>query len=251
MCHFLITYRNFHRKCRDAIRPVNDIIFGSIITKFGKCSAYINLNTFRHTFTDFHIMLTAHIFLNIGSKIIPGNTNRVIRNDTAQRYYSNFRRATTYINNHVPFGCLDIDTDTDSSCHRLKYQINVPATRMFGRVTNGTQLNLRTTGRDTNHHTQRGGKQMSTGVDLLNKSAHHLLASIEVGNYTVTQRTDCAYIFVGFFMHQLCLFTHGNHLICTTIQSYHRRFVHYNLTIGNDDSVGSAKVHRNFLRKRE
>ncbi len=92
---------------------------------------------------------------------------------------------------------------------------------------------------------------MTTGIHLFDESAHHLFTSIEIGYYTVAKRTDGTYIFVGLFVHHLCLLTHGDHLISTTVQSHHRRFVYHNLTIGNDDGIGGSQVHRYFLCKRE
>ena len=82
--HFLIAYGYFHRKRRDTVRAMNDIIFGSILTQFGQGCAYINLDTFRHTLADLHVVLAAHVLLNIGSQIVTGNTDRVIGNNTAQ-----------------------------------------------------------------------------------------------------------------------------------------------------------------------
>lgn len=92
---------------------------------------------------------------------------------------------------------------------------------MLCRVTNSTKLNLRTTRRHSDNHTERRREQMTTGIHLFDKATHHLFTSIEISNYTVTERTDGTYIFVSFLMHHLCLLTHGNHLISTTVQSYH------------------------------
>ena len=84
MRHLLIAYGYLHRKCRNTIRTMNNIIFGSIFTQFGQCRTDINLDTFCHTFADLYIMLTAHVFLNISSQIITGNADRVIGNYTPQ-----------------------------------------------------------------------------------------------------------------------------------------------------------------------
>ena len=81
---FLIANRNFHRQCRDTVRSTYDIIFRSLITQISQSSTYMNFDTLSHTFADLYIMLTAHIFLNIGSQVISGNTDRVIGNNTAQ-----------------------------------------------------------------------------------------------------------------------------------------------------------------------
>jgi len=230
---------------------VNDIIFRSILTQFGQGSTYINFNTLGHTLADLHIVLAAHVLLNVSSQVVTGNADGVVGYDTAQRDNGNFSRTTTYIYNHVSFRSFHVDTDTDSGSHRFEYQVNVASAGMLGRVAHGTQFHFRTTRRDTDYHTERRRKQTATVVHHLYQTAYHLLASIEVGNYTVAERTDGTYVFVGLFVHHLCLITHGNHLIGTTVEGYHRRFIHHNLTIGCDDGIGGTKVHRYFLRKRE
>jgi hypothetical protein len=92
---------------------------------------------------------------------------------------------------------------------------------------------------------------MVASIHLLYQTAHHLLAGIEVGNHSVSQRTDGTYVFVGFFMHQLRLFPHGNHLFCTAIQSYNRRLIHHDFSVRDDDSIGCAQVHCYLLCKRK
>ena len=154
--HFLITYRYFHRKGSNTVRTVNDIIFRSVFTQFGQGRTYINFDTFRHTLADLHIMLTAHIFLNIRSQVITGNTDRVVGNDTSQRDNGNLRRATTYINNHVSFRSFHVNTDTDSCSHRFENQIDITSAGMLGRVANSTEFNFRTSRRYADHHTERG-----------------------------------------------------------------------------------------------
>ena len=110
---------------------MNDIIFRSVIAKLGQGSTYIDLNTFCHTFADFHIVLTAHIFLDICGQIISGDTDRVVGNDTSQRDNGNFSRSTTYIHDHVSFGRFYINTDTDRRSHRFEYQIDVTSAGML------------------------------------------------------------------------------------------------------------------------
>ena len=86
---------------------------------------------------------------------------------------------------------------------------------------NGILIVIESRRRHSDNHTERRREQMTTGIHLFDKSTHHLFTSIEISNYTVTERTDGTYIFVSFLMHHLCLLTHGNHLISTTVQSYH------------------------------
>ena len=81
----------------------------------------------------------------------------------------------------------------------------------------------------------------------LNQSTHHLLASREVGNHTIAQWTDSTYILMSLLIHHLRLVTYSNHLVGTAIQSHNRRLIYHNLIIADNDGVGSAKVHGNFL----
>ena len=230
---------------------MNDIIFGGVFTKFSQGGTRIDLNTFGHTLTDLHIVLTAHILLNVRSKVITRYADGVVGYDTTQGDNGNFRRTTTYIYNHVSFRSFHIDTDTDSGSHRFENQVDVTSAGMLGRVAHGTQLHFSTTRGDTDNHTERRREQTVAIIHHLYQTAYHLLASIEIGNYTVAKRTDGTYVFMGLFVHHLCLITHGNHLIGATVESYHRGLIHHNLTIGCNNGIGSTKVHRYFLRKRE
>ena len=101
-------------------------------------------------------MLTAHVFTDVFRQIITRHTDGVVGNNTSQRDNGNFRRTTTYVHNHIPFRSLYINADTNSRSHRFEDQIDIPSTGMFGRVTNGTEFNFRTTRRNTDHHTKRG-----------------------------------------------------------------------------------------------
>ena len=167
MRHLLITHRNFHGKSSDTVRPAYNVIFGSIISQISQGSAYMYLDTFGHTFTHLHIVLTAHIFLNIGCQIISGNTDRIVRHNTSQWNNRNFGRTTTYIDNHISFGCFHINTDTDSSSHRFKNQINIPSSRMLSTVTYRTKLYFSATRGNSDYHTQRRRKETITHVHFL------------------------------------------------------------------------------------
>ena len=124
---------------------MNDIIFRSILTQFGQGSTYIDFNTLGHTLADLHIVLTAHILLDISSQVITRNADGVVGYDTTQGDNGNFRRTTTYIHNHISFRSLHIDTDTDSGSHGFKNQVDVTSAGMFGRVAHGTQFHFSTT----------------------------------------------------------------------------------------------------------
>ena len=83
----------------------------------------------------------------------------------------------------------------------------------------------------------------------LYQSSHHLFAGREVGYDSVAQRSDSAYVCVLFFIHHLGLLAHGDHLVCSPVESHDRRLVNHNLIIRDDDGIGCTEVHCYFLYK--
>ena len=138
MCNLLIAHRNFHWKCCNTVRPMNNEFLRSLIAKLRQCRTNMYLNPLCHTFTHFDVMLTAHILLNVSSKIVTCRTNGVITNDTTQRNDCNFGATTTNINDHITFRCLYINTNTDSSSHRFENQIHVTTVCMLCTVAHST-----------------------------------------------------------------------------------------------------------------
>ena len=49
-----------------------------------QCCTYMNLDSFGHTLAHFHIVLTAHVFLDISGQVVTCHTDGVVRNDTTQ-----------------------------------------------------------------------------------------------------------------------------------------------------------------------
>ena len=251
MSNFLVTNRNFHRQCSNSVRSTHDIVFRSILSQICQGSSHMNLDTFCHTFTHLHIMLTAHIFLNIGCQIISGDTDRIVRHNTSQWNNRNFGRTTTYIYNHITFRSFYIQSDTDSSCHWLKNQIYITSARMFSTIAYCSQLYFSRTRRNTNHHTKWRSKQTAPRIHFLYQTTHHLLARIKVGNHTITKRAHSTDVWVFLFIHQFCTFTDSNHFVSATVECYHRWLIHYNLVIAQYNGIGSSKIHCYFLCKRK
>ena len=83
----------------------------------------------------------------------------------------------------------------------------------------------------------------------LDETAHHLLASIEVCNDTITKGTDGADVRIGLFVHHLGFVTNGNHALCAAVKRYYTGLVNDYLTIADDDGVGRSQVHRYFFVK--
>lgn len=85
----------------------------------------------------------------------------------------------------------------------------------------------------------------------LDKSAHHLLASVEVGNHTVAQGAYDADAIVGLLIHQLGTSANGYHFFAMPVESHHRRFVHGNLIVTDNDGIGRTQVDGQLLRERK
>ena len=112
------------------------------------------LDALCHTFRHLHIVLTAHVLLNVGSKVIASHADRVVGDDATERDNGNLGATTADVDNHVALGSLNVDTDTDGGCHRLKDKIDIAAVGMLGTVADSTEFNLGRARRHTDYHTQ-------------------------------------------------------------------------------------------------
>ena len=122
---------------------------------------------------------------------------------------------------------------------------------MLGAVAHSAKLHLGRTRRDTDNHTERRREEAASGVNHLDKAAHHLFASSKVGNHSITEWANSADVVVSLLIHHLCLRTDSNHFVGATVEGYHRRLVNNDLVVADDNGVGSAKVHRNVLYERK
>ena len=112
----------------------------------------MNFDFFCSTLTDQQIVLSAHVFQNIQVEFIPSNADTFIANNTTQSDNCNFSSTTTDINNHISLRLGDIDSNTNSSCHRFVYQINFFGTTALGAILYGTFFNFSDTRWNTNNH---------------------------------------------------------------------------------------------------
>ena len=250
MSYLLVRNGDFHRQRRHTIRTMYDIIFGRII-QFGQSRTHIDFDQFGRTFSHFHIMLTPHILLYVVRQIVTGYPYRIVRHDTTQRNNGNFGRTTTDIHNHISLGSLNVKSYTYRGSHRLINHIYISSSGMLRRVAHRTNFNLGTSRRNTYYHTQRRREPMTFGANHLYHTSNHLLGSIEVGYHTVSQRSDRAYIFMGFTMHQTSFFTDRQQLVRTFIQRNHRRFVHHDFIVVDNHRIGCAQVYGNLLCERK
>ena len=128
---------------------------------------------------------------------------------------------------------------------------DIAAAGVFCAVAHGTELNFGRTGGDSDDHSYAGCEEMSAGAHHVDQAAHHLFASVEVGNHAVLQRTDHADLFARLFIHELGAFADCDGLIRTGIEGNDRRFVDGDLTVGDNDGVGRAQIHGQLAFHRE
>ena len=171
-------------------------------------------------------MLLAHILHNVVGKLITSRTDTLLRGNTSIRYYSHLGSTPTYIHNHIPLRRKDIHSDTNSRSHWLEKHVHITSSGMLARVVYGTYLHLGTPGRDTYHHTERGGKEsMRLLIQHLDHTAYHLLGSIKICDYAVSQGTNGTDVSVCFLVHFTRFVPNGKHLIGAEIESDNRGLV--------------------------
>ena len=224
---------------------------GFVSGKLCQRAADLNFDALGHTFRNRDVVLAAHVLANVGREVVTGHLNGVVRNDTAHRDNGNLRGSAADVHDHVAFRGIYVETDTDGCGHGLINEINVATAGVFGAVAHGTELNFGGAGGHSDHHSYAGSEEMSAGSHHIDEAAHHLLASVEVGDHTILQRTDHADLFARLFIHEFGAFADGDGFVRARIEGNDRRFVDGDLTIGNNDGVGRAQVHGQLAFHRE
>ena len=118
---------------------------------------------------------------------------------------------------------------------------------MLSAVAHRPKLNLGAARRHTDDHSERLGEEMMVHVDHTDKTSHHLLTCVEVGDDTVFERPAGDDVLMRFLMHHLCLTSNSNHLLGVAVHRHHRRLIDNDFAVHDDDGVGSAEVHRYIL----
>ena len=200
------------RQC--AIGAVYHVVGGGFVGgKLSKCAADLDLDALGHAFRDGNVVLAAHVFANVGCKVVACHFNGVVRDDTSHGNHGDLRGSAADVHNHVAFGGVDIETNADCGSHGLVNEIDIAAAGVFCAVAHGTELNFGRTGGDSDDHSYAGCEEMSAGAHHVDQAAHHLFASVEVGNHAVLQRTDHADLFARLFIHELGAFADCDGLI--------------------------------------
>ena len=217
MGDFLIAHRHFHRHGGDAVRTAHDVVFRRSVAELGQSGTHMNLDTFGHSFADLHVVLAAHIVLDVGCEIVAGHLDGVIGHDATER---DDGRSATYVNHHVAFWGVHVDADTDGGSHWLIKQEDVAAASMLSGVAHSTQFHFGGAGGHTDDHAERRREDALATMNHLDESTHHLFAGVEVGNDAIAQRTNHACLVARLLIHQFGLLAHGNHLFRLSVERH-------------------------------
>src|SRR5216684_4250029 len=142
-------------------------------------------------------------------------------------------------------------TRTDRGRHRLLYQEDLLCTGGLCRLAHGALFDRR----DSEGHADHDARphQEAAVVGLVDEVTKHVLGNLEVGDDAILERTDrddrarCAP------QHFLCFGADREYATSSArvlLHRHHRRFVADDtLTLDIDQSVGSAKVNGEIVRK--
>lgn len=229
------------------VRPAYYIRVGFFV-KIGEHGTNGNLDSLGSSFTDFQVMLLAHIVLDIGGEHISCDTDTLLLHDTTERDYGDLGCSAADINHHVSLRGLNVKTDTEGSGHRFVNQIHVAASSMFGGVADGPDFNLGTAAGDTDNDLQVRGKDgVPVIVDLLDETADHHLGGVEVGDNAVPQRPYRFDSGVGFLVHQFGFLAECDAFACIVVDCHDARLVKDDFVVLENDGVGGSEIHGKFL----
>ena len=240
MCNFLIANGHLHRHGGDTVRAVYYIIIGCLVTQVSQGCTDVNLDALCHTLTDAHVVLSAHVFLNIGGEIVASHLDGVVGNDTAEGNNGDFRCATAYVNNHVALRCRHVDTYTNGSGHRLKEEVYIAAPSMLCGVAHGTQFHFCATAGHAHDHAERGREEAAALMNHLDEATKHLFGSVEVSDDTIAEGTNHANFVVCLFVHLLGHVADSNHFFRVAVEGHDGGLIDNNLTIADDDGIGGT-----------
>ena len=244
---FLVAHGHLHRHGRDLVRSVHDVVLGCVFAQVGQGGAYVDFDALGHALAHAHVVLAAHVLLDVGGKVVAGHFDGVVGHDAAQRDDGDFGRTAAYVDDHVALRLRHVDAHADSGGHRFEEQEHVASAGVFSRVAYGAQFHFRAAARYAHHHAERGREQTLAAVHHFDESAQHLFGGVEVCYHAIAQRSDDAYLVVGFLVHLFGLAAHGNHFFRVAVQGYDRRLVDYDFAAADDDGIGRSEVDGQFL----
>jgi hypothetical protein len=153
--------------------------------QIGQSRSYANLDVFCRAFSNFYVVLVAHILLDFLCKHVACHPDTLVADNSPQGNNGDFCGPSAYVHYHIALRCRYVNTNSQGSCHGFVNHIDVTSSCMFRRVPYGTDFDFCASGWDAYYHTQAGHKEFALGVDHFNHTANHLFCRIEICNYPV------------------------------------------------------------------
>ena len=116
----------------DVLTP-DHIRFGllDVVGKLGEHGTHLELDLFGGRQAHPHAVLTAEVFGDILGDLVARDADAVGSHDAAQRDDCDLGGTATDVHDHVALRCEDVETDAEGACHRLVYEIHLPAAGML------------------------------------------------------------------------------------------------------------------------
>ena len=84
MSDLLIAYRHLHWESRNTVRTVYHEVLRSLVAQVGQGRTHMYLDTLSHTLRYLHVVLAAHVLLDVGCEVVTSGTDGVVAHDTTE-----------------------------------------------------------------------------------------------------------------------------------------------------------------------
>src|SRR5215210_2288983 len=177
-------------------------------------------------------------------EVVAADPQRLRHHDPAHRDHGDLTGAAAHVDHDVPGGLGDRQIGADRSRYRLLDQVDATGARRQTGLLERAVLDLRDPGRRTHHDL---GVGEAAAVHAAQEVAQHLLGHLEVGDHTVTQRTDGRDRGRRTADHAAGLVADGVDLAGGLVQRHNRRLGRNDpLAAEVDERVGRTEVDRNI-----
>ena len=163
----------------------DEVLGGLVGFELGQGAAYGELDALCQGGAYLDAVYALHVVLDVGGELVACYADALVGDDAAQGDDGNLGGAAAYVDNHVAFGCLDVEAYAECGRHGLVNHVDVASAGVLGAVAHGAELDFGGAGGDAYDHAQRGGEPAALAADHLNQAANHVLGGVEVGDDAV------------------------------------------------------------------
>ncbi|MPM11724.1 hypothetical protein SDC9_58074 [bioreactor metagenome] len=221
--------------------------FHRLLLGTGEDAADLQLELFRSTFADQHVMLTAYVLDDGLVKLVARDFNGTGFYDAGERNHGDIGSTAADIHHHVPVWLGDVDARSDGGGQRLLDQEHLTRARLDARVNDGALFHLGDAGGYADHDP---GLKKAESAHLADELLKHPLGHIVVGDDTLPQGTDGHDVARRAAQHHLCVGPNLEEPAGIFIDRHNGRFTQNDPFAFHVNQNGScAKVDPNILHK--